>query len=117
MTAPGKKKSGDVDDVIMVPVPALNDIGAFGNFCTAWLFRGAEIAEGRNFKAPVTATATDANGKRCFVFKFSAGNKFSANDIAELDLEAVAMPIVMVIEDSEGKVARMRMQMESETLQ
>ena len=119
VTAPGKKKLGDVDDVIVVPVSALNDIGAFGHFCTAWIFRGAEIAEGRNFKAPVTAMATDANGKQCFAFELGVdtGKKFDTNDIGELDLDAVAMPMVMVIEDSEGRVARVRIQMESQTLQ
>jgi hypothetical protein len=85
VTAPGKKKLGDVDDVIVVPVSALNDIGAFGHFYMAWIFRSAEIAEGRNFKAPVTATATDANGRRCFVFKLGGSNKFSANDICRIE--------------------------------
>ena len=119
MSATGKKKSIDVDDVIVVPVSALHDIELFSRFWRTWVFRAAEIAGGRNFKPPVTATATDADGRRCFVFELDADTckKFGANDIAEFNLDAVAMPMVMVIEDSEGRVARVRIQMESQILQ
>jgi len=120
VTAPGKKKlgDGDVDDVIVVPVSALLDIELLSHFWRTWVFRAAEIAAGRNFKAPVTAMATDANGRRCFAFELDidTGKKIDTNDIGELDLDAVAMPMVMVIEDSDGRVARVRIQMESQIL-
>lgn len=119
MSATGKKKSSDVDDVIVVPESSLGDSEAFGRLFRAWISRAGDIADERKFKYPATATATDANGKRCFVFKLDADNDKGSggNDVVEFNPDNVALPMLVVIEDSKGRVVKVRMQMQSQIFQ
>ena len=109
----------EVDDVVLVPVSFMSDFAAFTNLMRSWISRAAEIADRRNFKAPITTTAIDANGKRFFVIEITSFEQVGPNfnNMKEFNPDAGTMPVVLVIEDAKGRIVRARIQLETQAFQ